>query len=139
MRSARWPWAPDIRAAITVVARDAGTGQVKLEFRRGIARLDGLDLTAAHLDGANLAYGSFKAADLSDASFKAADLRGARLAGANLTNVELFDAHLEGADLSEASNLLFEQIMCAHVNDATRLSSDVKRPAAGRPNGADCK
>ncbi|GIF96957.1 pentapeptide repeat-containing protein [Catellatospora citrea] len=120
---------PDIRAALAVIGRYAGTEPVKLDFGGVMLGLDGLDLSGAHLEHAPLAF----------ASLKAANLQGARLAGADFTNVEFYDAHLEGADLSGAQNLAPNQILCAYVNDATRLPAGVNRPRPGGHSSPDCK
>jgi len=88
------------------------------------AELPMANLTRAQLPGANLTLAVLNRADLNDASLGRANLTRARLGGANLTR-----AWLGGADLTGAHDLTQAQVEAALGDAATRLPTELERPA----------
>ncbi|MEV8503600.1 pentapeptide repeat-containing protein [Actinoplanes sp. NPDC051475] len=110
----------------------------------GSAFLTGAHLTDAFLTGAHLTGADLTGADLSGAHLSSADLTDAHLLGAELTGADLTGANLTGANLNYANltgaRLRPEQLRCAYVTDATKLSPGVERPGADAPvNNPNCK
>jgi hypothetical protein len=110
------PPAPDIRAALKVLAR------------RGLIE-PGLDLSGAHipktdLRGANLSGADLSGADLSNAFLLAANLRAANLRAANLTGAYLRDANLDGAYLHDA-NLTRADLTGADLTGADLIGANL--------------
>jgi hypothetical protein len=105
--------APDVQAALSVLARPryspivAGRLNLHGQGLRG-ADLREADLLGADLSGADLSHSDLSGADLSRANLFHADLTGAKLFhadlfGANLRGADLTAANLQGADLSRAT------------------------------------
>src|SRR6266540_375966 len=86
--------------------------------------LGGANLTRARLEGANLTAVQLHEADLTDAWLEGANLTGAQLLEANLTR-----AWLGGADLTGAHDLTQAQVEAALGDAATRLPTELERPA----------
>jgi hypothetical protein len=99
--------APDIQAALTVLARrqppPTPGGRLDLhatDLRKAL--LQRANLQEARLDGAQLQEANLDRAQLQKASLEKAQLRGANLFAAHLEEVNLFAAQLQGADLNYA-------------------------------------
>lgn len=116
--------APDVQAALTVLARRATS--------RNDPPLDlhGVDLRRAAASNANLVWVNLKGAHLEGASLGSARLEGASLQGAHLERTFLFDADLEGTHL-EYAHLEGAILQQAHLAKATADKNTV------RPKGFD--
>lgn len=98
-----WEWAPDVQAAMNVLARrefEPPDGADRL-------RLVAVDLRRAGPRGANLQHANLREACLQRAVLQGAHLEdaiffGARLEGANLQDADLQKADLRGANLESA-------------------------------------
>jgi uncharacterized protein YjbI with pentapeptide repeats len=88
-------------------------------------RLQGTDFTHADLSGTKLQGADLRGATLESANLQDADLKDACLAGATLPpwlkGANLADADLQGADVSEVTDLTWEQISVAIISKETRL------------------
>ncbi|MDG4787155.1 pentapeptide repeat-containing protein [Micromonospora sp. WMMD1102] len=146
------PSRPDVRAAVTVLARrpepDA-TENVRLDLTGTLLGLQGIhmpaaDLSRAYLFNADLRYADLSRADLHDAGLSRADLRYADLSGADLRDTDLRDTDLRGADLRDADlrgadlrganlwnaiGLTNEVLTTTRFDDETRLPPGVVRPS----------
>ncbi|WP_422772214.1 pentapeptide repeat-containing protein [Plantactinospora sp. WMMC1484] len=141
------PSPPDVRAAVTVLARRPAPDveNARLDLSRTLLGLDGVhipgaDLTGADLTGADLRGAYLTDANLTDANLDGADLRGAYLTGADLTDAYLGGAnlggvYLRGADLTDAnltgaelhgSNLHSANLTGAVLSDANLRSADLR-------------
>jgi uncharacterized protein YjbI with pentapeptide repeats len=120
--------APDIQAALTVLARVRFT-----QFASGaIARLDlqatdlrKADLHHAHLEWANLRGAHLEEANLARAHLERADLVGAHLQRAFLHDAQLKEADLRGAHLEEA-NLARAHLERADLRDAYMVGAHLE-------------
>jgi uncharacterized protein YjbI with pentapeptide repeats len=99
--------APDIQAALTVLARrrppPTPGGRLDLhatDLRKAL--LDWADLQKARLDGAQLQEANLERAELGEANLASAQLQGANLFAANLQEANLLTAQLQGANLQYA-------------------------------------
>jgi uncharacterized protein YjbI with pentapeptide repeats len=123
--------APDIQAALTVLARrrlpPTRSGRLDLhgtDLRR--ARLDGANLQEARLDGAQLQEANLDRAQLQEANLNSAQLRGANFFAANLQEVNLFAAHLQGAELNYA-HLQGARLERAQLQGAKLVAAELQR------------
>jgi hypothetical protein len=140
---------PDIRAALTVLARlyqrEEETGVdlrgadlrraelARAQFRRAIltgADLRGADVSGAFLVGAFLVGADLSGADVSGASLVGVDLSGASLVGADVSRTILQGADLSGADLSRA-NLSGAELDDACASTATTWPAGFDPAARG--------
>lgn len=126
-------------AALDVAAVRGGVSELLLEVSELVrARVPGrkrnhrgADLIGAKLAGANLRGANLRGAYLIAADLRRADLRWADLVGADLRN-----ADLRGADLTDALYLTQPQLHAARGDTATRIPSDLARPAHWAGAGA---
>lgn len=94
------------------------------------ADLSGTDLSdailvEAVLTHANLSNTNLSHANLSRANLAGADLTGANLTGADLDGADLGNAKLRGANLDHASNVAWDRLLDAHIDESTKLPKDL--------------
>jgi uncharacterized protein YjbI with pentapeptide repeats len=122
--------APDVQAALTVLAeqRYASIVDRRLDLHR--LGLGGADLRGVNLRGANLSGAYMSDANLSRVNLSGANLAGAELSYANLDHANLNDANLDhtdfwgadlrGADLRDAS-MIGADLSSAQLQGATLI------------------
>jgi hypothetical protein len=119
--------APDVQAALTVLARrqpsPTPSGRLDLhasDLRKAI--LDGANLQGANLDLANLQKADLRGAQLQGARLDGGNIQKARLDGAQLQGTSLVGAQLQGARLDGANlrkaRLRGVQLQGARLNQA---------------------
>lgn len=113
-------WAPDVQAAMTVVARRAVE-----DGHENVLNLVGVDLRMAELTGANLNGAVLRDSCMQRIIFARANLRNADLARTNLDGADLRDADLSGARLRRA-NLRSVDFGGAHLHSADLEHSDLR-------------
>ncbi|WP_159104640.1 pentapeptide repeat-containing protein [Plantactinospora sp. BB1] len=147
---------PDVRAAVTVLARRPAPDakeNARLDLSRTLLGLDGVYIPGADLTGADLTDARLTDADLdgailiatklananlidtnlTEANLRFADLTYADLGGANLTEADLGRANLGGADLGGAD------LTYANLDNANLLGANLSGTELIRANltGAD--
>lgn len=138
--------APDVRAAITVLASRPHPNETITTFDNSVLGLNAIvlrradlhqaNLVFANLGGATLSQANLNGAQLDDSYLADADLKGADLRGADLGGAVFSKAHLEGANLTGAvpskpqpPGVPFPtQFECVWVDAKTHLPADVPAP-----------
>jgi uncharacterized protein YjbI with pentapeptide repeats len=123
------PWAEDMKAACSVLARSPKRDRPHAADLSGVDmnRLDLRDLTftRANLQKANLMGASLERVNLQEAILVEADLEEADLLGADLVRADLVGARLVGASLLEAG-LMEARLMGANLAGASLLGASLE-------------